>query len=173
MYEYKNFDTNLKKGQKVEESVRDLSQKLLPDCKVFVTDQSDPIERIKYNLVDVVVQKDGHTVLGIECKRNRTKWGICYKLNGWSGNWNTPINVTSWDQYLQAQFPVYIINIQEFAKKAYMADLDTVKNSKFGVDWRVEGRDVHNIDSHTWKVYEGNFTLTDILSDIFRREGLC
>lgn len=173
MYSYKDFEGNLKKGQKVEESVRDLSQKMLPDCKVFVTDQSDPIERIKYNLVDVVVQKDGHTVLGIECKRNNKKMYASWKINGWSGDWNTPINKTSWDQYLQAQFPVYIINIQEFAKKAYMADLDTVKNSKFGPDQRVGVRDVYNIDSHTWKVYEGKFTLTDILSDIFRREGLC
>ena len=170
---YDSFKNKLEVGQRIECAVRDQLQKLLPDCTVFVTRQDDPIERFKYNLGDVVVHKDGHTILGIECKRGNTKLKSCWSMNGWSGVWNTPINRSSWKEYQKAFFPVYVINLQEFAHKVFVADVPTIKNSKFGLDMFVQGRWVHNIDSRGWTRYEDDVTLSVILMDILKKEGIC
>ena len=168
------FEKNLKEGQKVEEAVRDHIEKMLPDCKVFISKQDDDLERMIYSLVDVVVMKDSKVVLGIECKLSRKKYRYCLRHNGWDGDWNTPLNNTSLRKYREARFPFYVVNINEFCHKAYAADIPTILGSRFGKEIRKKsGVLIENIDSHTWMVYEGKFSLTDILTDILKKEKLC
>lgn len=63
------FEQNLVTGMRLECSVRDQLSRLLPDYTVRITDQDkDSLEREEFSLVDVIVLKGDHPVLGIECK---------------------------------------------------------------------------------------------------------
>ena len=167
-----DFRHKLAVGKTVEEAVAKTLRTLLPGYEVINTDQSDPIERFKYSLVDVVVMKGDHVCFGIECKRGDTKLLNCKKQNGWDGDYNTPLNNSSLMKYKEAYFPVWIININEFCHKAFAAPLDVVLKSPHdtGKNVKWSGEVIYNNDSRGWTVYEGDFKLSDILKNIIKKE---
>ena len=166
------FLQKLSEGQFIEKAVRDRLQELLPEYTVRCTDQdTKSLEREEFSLVDVIVLKGDHPVLGIECKRSETKFRKCMEINGWDGDYNTPLNNTSLRKYKESQFPFWVININQFCHKAFAADLDTILKSRHDYGQKKKsGVIIYNIDSSTWMTYEDRFTLTDILSDIIRKE---
>lgn len=170
------FNKTLKEGQVLEEAVRKRLRVLLPPCyEVTVTDQrKDSLDRYIYSLCDVRVTKGDHTVLGIECKLGKTKYEACLNRNGWDGDYNTPLNASSLRTYKEANFPFYIVNINQFCHKAFAARLDKVLKSPndAGKNVKVSGEVIYNIDSRDWMTWEGDFNLTDILMRIIGRELL-
>lgn len=168
----KSFKKNLAEGQLIENAVKNHLQKLLPDYTIKCVDQDNSsLEREEFSLVDVVVLKGDHPVLGIECKRSETKYIKCDQINGWDGDYNTPLNNTSLRKYKESQFPFWVININEFCHKAFAANLDTILNSRHDQGHRKpSGVIIYNMDSSTWKTYEDDFNLTDILTDIIKKE---
>lgn len=166
------FLQKLSEGQFIEKAVRDRLQDLLPGYTVRCTDQDTrSLEREEFFLVDVIVLKGDHPVLGIECKRSETKFRKCMEINGWDGDYNTPLNNTSLRKYKESQFPFWVININQFCHKAFAADLDTILKSRHDYGQKKKsGVIIYNIDSSTWMTYEDKFKLTDILSDIIRKE---
>lgn len=171
------FLQNLTKGKLVEDAVVIHLQELLPDYKVINTPQSmeDEIDRIKYSLIDVVVlNRYGWPVLGIECKRTLEKYNACKNICGWDGDYNTPLNRSSLRKYKEANFPVWIININEFCHKVLVAPLQVILASPndAGRNMKWSGEVIYNVDSRSWNIYEGDFTLKDILADIIRKMGL-
>lgn len=170
-----NFNDNLNEGRRLEESVKTHLSLLLPSFDVQVTDQTDQIERIKWSLVDVVVKKDGHPVLGVECKLSETKYEACMARNGWDGDFNTPLNDSSLREYKKSPFPFYVVNINTWCHRAFAADIPTILSSPndAGMNRKKSGVVIYNIDSSSWMSWEGDFKVTDILSDIIRKEGLC
>lgn len=169
------FLQKLTEGQKLEVAVVKALRRLLPGYKVIQTPQDNDIDRYIYSLIDVVVEKDDHILFGVECKYGKEKYQKCLQKNGWDGDYNTVINGSSLHKYKQATFPVWVINLNEFCHKAFAADLPTILNSPqdYGKNVKKSGEVRYNIDSRTWMVYEDKFTLTDILTDILRKEKLC
>lgn len=169
---HNDFRTNLSEGQQIELAVVDHLTTLLPDCKVFQTPQDNEIDRYIYSLVDVVVMKDDHILFGIECKYGEEKYQKCLIKNGWDGDYNTPINRSSLHKYKEADYPVYLININRWCHKAFAADLKTILGSPndAGRNIKKSGEVIYNVDSRSWMTYEGQFRLTDILKDIIRKE---
>lgn len=160
----------------MEEAVKSRLTSLLPGYEVRVTDQDrSSLERYIYSLVDVIVLKDGSPVLGVECKMGETKYESCKNRNGWDGDFNTPLNNTSLKEYKEAEFPVYVVNINTFCHRAFAADIPTILASPndAGKNQKGSGVIIYNVDSSKWLSWYGNFTLSDILTDIVRREGLC
>lgn len=170
-----NFRQKLVKGQQIEVSVQSHLQKMLPGYQVINTRQDNDIDRMIYSLIDVVVMKGDHILFGIECKLGTEKLRNCLKKNGWDGDYNTVINRSSLHQYKDATFPVYVININKFCHKVFVADLPTLLNSPndAGRYVKTSGEIRYNIDSRSWTCYEGDVNLTDILSDILKKEKLC
>lgn len=166
------FKSKLANGQLFEVSVVRHLQALLPQFKVRTTNQeSDSLEREEFSLVDVVVLDGNHPVLGIECKRSSTKFRKCLQINGWDGDYNTPLNNTSLRKYKESQFPFYVININQFCHKAFAADIKTILQSRHDQGQvKPSGVIIYNLDSSNWMVYEGEFKLTDILKDIIKKE---
>lgn len=167
-----SFTQHLVEGQLIEVAVRKQLQRLLPGYTVKCTDQTHlSKERDEYSLVDVVVLKDDKPVLGVECKRSETKFRKCDQINGWDGDYNTPLNNTSLRKYKESQFPFYVININQFCHKAFAANIDTILHSRHDQGQRKpSGVIIWNLDSSTWMVYEGEFKLSDILTDIIKKE---
>lgn len=170
-----NFTANLEEGRMLERAVQKKLSELLPSYRVKMTDQGfDSKERDDYSLVDVVVLNAlEQPVLGVECKLSETKFKNCKKFNGWDGDFNTPINRTSLRKYKSSSFPFYLVNINKFCHRAFAASLQTILASPH--DYGVEkpwGALVYNVDSTNWMNWYEDFTLTDILTDIIRRE-LC
>lgn len=170
-----NFEHNLVKGQQIEVYVKQWLKTLLPDCEVINTNQAlGSIERDKYHLCDVVVVKDGKTVLGIECKRSVKKYEKCLEHNGWDGDYNTPLNSSSLQKYKESEFPFYVLNINQFCHKIFIADIPTIINSPKDCSIRKKtGVVIYNIDSSTWKEYNGDVKLSEIIKDILKKEKLC
>ena len=170
-----NFKEKLVKGQYIEFAVADCLKTMLHDYRVINTRQDNEIDRYVYSLIDVVVMKDDHIVLGIECKRGKEKLQCCLNKNGWDGDYNTVINASSLHQYKEATFPVYVINFNEFCHKVLVADLPTLLNSPNDAGRYVKksGEIRYNIDSRKWMIYEGDIYLKDILLDILKKEKLC
>lgn len=170
-----DFKQKLASGQHIEYAVADHLQQLLPDCKVINTPQDNDIDRFIYSLVDVVVVRNDHILLGIECKYGREKLMNCLKRNGWDGDYNTVINASSLHKYKQATFPVYVMNFNSFCQKVLVADLPTVLNSPNdgGKNIKSSGEVRYNIDSRNWMIYSGDIHLKDILVDILKKEKLC
>ena len=166
------FRQKLEEGQLIEAAVKSHLQRLLPGYTIKNVDQEQSsLEREEFCLVDVVVLKGDYPVLGIECKRSETKFRKCLEINGWDGDYNTPLNNTSLRKYKESQFPFYIININQFCHKAFAANLDTILHSRHDQGQRKpSGVIIYNLDSSTWMVYEDDFKLTDILSDIIKKE---
>lgn len=167
-----SFSHKLAEGQVIELAVRSHLQKLLPGYTIKCVDQDNKsLEREEFSLVDVVVLKGDHPVLGIECKRSETKFRKCLEINGWDGDYNTPLNNTSLRKYKESQFPFYVININQFCHKAFAANLDTILHSRHDSGQvKPSGVIIYNLDSSSWMVYEDEFKLTDILSDIIKKE---
>ena len=168
------FKQKLEEGQVIEIAVRDHLQRLLPGYTIKNVDQDkDSLEREEFSLVDVVVLKGDHPVLGIECKRSETKFRKCLQINGWDGDYNTPLNNTSLRKYKESQFPFWVININQFCHKAFAANLDTILTSRHDSGQRKpSGVIIYNLDSSTWMTYEDDFKLSTILEDIIKKE-LC
>lgn len=166
------FRQKLEEGQLIEAAVKSHLQRLLPGYTIKNVDQEQSsLEREEFSLVDVIVLKGDHPVLGIECKRSETKFRKCLEINGWDGDYNTPLNNTSLRKYKESQFPFYVININQFCHKAFAANLDTILHSRHDQGQRKpSGVIIWNLDSSTWMVYEDDFKLTDILSDIIKKE---
>lgn len=166
------FVQKLTEGQKIELAVVDHLKKLLPGYKVIHTPQDNDIDRYIYSLIDVVVVKDDHIVLGVECKYGKEKYQKCLQKNGWDGDYNTPLNRSSLHRYKEATFPVWVININEFCHKAFAADLKTILSSPndYGRNIKKSGEVIYNVDSRSWRRYEGDFDLTTILTDIIKEE---
>lgn len=173
----KLFEKNLKEGRRLEEAVKNCLKKRLIGYEVSVTNQGkDSPERETYSLVDVIVREwDGRPVLGVECKLSETKYEACMNRNGWDGDVNTPLNNTSLHEYKKASFPFYIVNINTWCKRAFAADIPTILNSPndAGRNVKKSGVIIYNIDSSSWMSWEGDFTITDILTDILKKEGIC
>jgi len=167
-----SFSLKLAEGQKIELAVVNHLQELLPDYKIIHTPQDNDIDRYIYSLVDVVVIKDDRILFGIECKYGEEKYQKCLVKNGWDGDYNTPINRSSLHKYKEAGYPVYLININQFCHKAFAADLPTILGSPndAGKNVKKSGEVIYNVDSRTWMVYEDKFRLSDILSDIIKKE---
>lgn len=169
------FLQNLTKGKLVEEAVVKQLQEIIPEYRVINTPQDNEIDRIKYSLIDVVVlDRTGVPVLGIECKRTLEKYQACKNICGWDGDYNTPLNGSSLKKYREARFPVWIININEFCHKVLVAPIQVVLASPndAGRNMKWSGDVIYNVDSRTWNIYEGDFSLSDILIDIIRKMGL-
>ena len=168
------FRSKLANGQLFEASVVRHLQELLPQYTVRGTIQDrDSLEREEFSLVDVIVLQGDHPVLGIECKRSSTKFRKCLQINGWDGDYNTPLNNTSLRKYKESQFPFYVININQFCHKAFAADIDTILRSRHdNGQKKPSGVVIWNLDSSNWMVYEGEFKLTDILKDIIKKERI-
>ena len=169
------FNETLKEGQVLEEAVVRKLRELLPDYDVVHTVQDNEIDRYRYSLIDVVVSFGDHILFGIECKIGFEKYLSCQVQNGWDGDYNTPINDSSLKKYKEAQFPVYLLNINTWCHRAFWADLKTILFSPndAGKNHKKSGVIIYNVDSRGWKGYEGSFTLTTILKDIMKKEGLC
>ena len=166
------FVQKLTEGQRIELAVVDHLKELLPGYKVIHTPQDNDIDRYIYSLIDVVVVKDDHIVLGVECKYGKEKYQKCLQKNGWDGDYNTPLNRSSLHRYKEATFPVWVININEFCHKAFAADLKTILSSPndYGRNIKKSGEVIYNVDSRSWRRYEGDFDLTTILTDIIKEE---
>lgn len=170
-----NFREKLAKGQQIEVSVKSHLERLLPGCEVINTNQEFGSEdRDTYHLCDVVVVKEGKTILGIECKRSTTKFQKCKQMNGWDGDYNTPLNSSSLRKYEESEFPFYVMNINQFCHKIFTADLMTIlfSNRDKGMV-KDSGVIIYNFDSTTWNQYEGNVGLDQVLTDILKKEKLC
>lgn len=170
-----NFKQKLVKGQQIEVSVKEHLKKMLPDCEVINTNQEfGSEERDIYHLCDVVVVKDGKTILGIECKRSTTKFLKCKEMNGWDGDYNTPLNSTSLRKYYQSEFPFYVMNINQFCHKIFTADISTILMSRRdkGIT-KNSGVVIYNYDSSSWTCYDGKIGLNQVLTDILKKEKLC
>lgn len=169
-----SFSQKLAEGQIIEAAVKSHLQRLLPGYTIKNVDQNkDSLEREEFSLVDVVVMKGDHPVLGIECKRSETKFRKCLEINGWDGDYNTPLNNTSLRKYKESQFPFWVININQFCHKAFAAKLDTILTSRHDSGQRKpSGVIIYNLDSSTWMTYEDDFKLSTILEDIIKKE-LC
>lgn len=167
----KKSDTFKKKltcGQTIEQAVCKHLTNLLPDYKVKNCDQSkNSKDRDDYNLVDVIVcDKDGKPVLGVECKRSQTPYRLCFQKNGWKPWDNTPLNLSSIKHYADAEFPFYIININEFAKTILVAPIQKVLQSPHDEGYRKEsGELVINFNSFSWMHYH-SMPLSHILKVI-------
>lgn len=168
------FRSKLANGQLFEASVVRHLQELLPRYTVRGTIQDpDSLEREEFSLVDVIVLQGDRPILGIECKRSSTKFRKCLQINGWDGDYNTPLNNTSLRKYKESQFPFYVININQFCHKAFAADIDTILRSRHdNGQKKPSGVVIWNLDSSGWMVYEGEFKLTDILKDIIKKERI-
>ena len=171
-----SFLLNDAKGKEVEQSVVRHLKELLPDCTVLNTPQDNEIDRFLYSLIDVVVIKDGRIVFGVECKRGLEKYQACKNLCGWDGDYNTPLNGSSLHKYKAAQFPVWLININEFCHKALVAPLPVIMASPhdYGRNTKRSGETIYNVDSTNWNIYdyEGDVPMAGILQDIINKEGL-
>lgn len=167
-----DFRHKLTEGQKVEVAVAKTLKTLLPGYEVINTIQDDPVERWKYSLIDVVVMNGENIVFGIECKRSEVKYEACLNRCGWDGDYNTPLNRSSFRKYKEAGFPVWIVNINQFCHKAFAAPLDVILQSPndAGQNNKMSGEVIYNVDSRGWTVYEGDFVLSDILKDIIKKE---
>lgn len=170
-----SFRSKLVNGQLLEVSVVDHLQRLLPGYTVRSTNQDhSSLEREEFSLVDVIVLKGDHPLLGIECKRSSTKFRKCREINGWDGDFNTPLNNTSLRKYKESQFPFYVLNINQFCHRVFTADIDTILKSRHDMGQVKEsGVIIYNIDSSTWNCYEGNVKLDTVLLDILKKERLC
>ena len=168
----KKFEDYLMEGQKVEEAVVDQLTRLLPGYKIVHTPQDNDLDRYIYSLIDVVVMKDDRILFGIECKYGKEKLRNCKLVNGWDGDYNTPLNRSSLHKYKEAGFPVYILNINSWCHKVFVADLPTILNSPHdrGQNIKKSGEERYNIDSRTWMTYEGKISLSTILTDIIKKE---
>lgn len=168
------FLQKLTEGQKLEQAVVITLKKLLPDYQVVHTPQDNDIDRYIYSLIDVVVEKDGRILFGIECKYGKEKLRNCLAVNGWDGDYNTVINQSSLHKYKEAYFPVYVLNYNQFCHKVFTADLKTLLGSPndAGKYVKKSGEIRYNVDSRSWNTYEGKLDMTDILSDIIKKE-LC
>lgn len=172
-----SFEHKLENGQQIEYAVATRLRDLLPGYEVINTPQDNDIDRMIYCLIDVVVMKGDHICFGVECKYSQTKLNNCKVVNGWDGDYNTVINRNSLREYKEAYFPVYFINYNSWCNKSFTTDLqgllrsgnDAGKYVKYSGDVR------YNIDSRTWDEYDGfiDERLTDILSDILKKEKLC
>lgn len=173
----KDFNTRLKEGRRLEKGVKVILEQLLPECTVKNTDQDwGSKEREEYHLCDVVVlNKDGKPVLGIECKYNNEIYPSCKILNGWDYEHNTPLNASSVREYIQAEFPLYVMNFNEKINKVLVADIYTIMLSKRDCGKRKKSGDTfYNYDSRNWMVYEAKDGITkEILQDILKKEKLC
>lgn len=170
------FEQNLVTGKRLECSVREQLSRLLPNYTIRITDQDkDSLEREEFSLVDVIVLKGDHPVLGIECKWGDVKLNNCLTVNGWDGDYNTPLNNTSLRKYKEAQFPVYLINVNHWCHKAFAADLPTILKSPNDAGKYVKKSGVirYNVCSKSWMVYEDKWSVKTILTDILRKEKLC
>lgn len=173
------FEKNLKEGRRLEEAVKNCLKKKLIGYEVSVTDQEkDSPEREMYSCVDVIVRDfwdGGRPVLGVECKLSETKYEACKNRNGWDGDVNTPLNNTSLHRYKKASFPFYVVNINTWCHRAFAADIPTILDSPndAGRNVKKSGVIIYNIDSSSWMSWEGEFTITDILTDILKKEGIC
>lgn len=169
-----SFERNLTCGRQVEEAVRKWLTELLPDYDVFISDQEDPIERIEWSCIDVIVAVGHRPVLGIECKLGQEKYQACKNRCGWDGDYNTPLNRSSLHRYKEARFPVWVININKWCHKGFTAPLPVILASPndAGQNTKRSGEVIYNVDSSNWNTYEGDFTLKDILKDIIKKEQL-
>lgn len=170
-----NFKQKLAKGQLIEVSVMNHLTRLLPDCKVINTNQEwGSQERDIYHLCDVVVERDGKPVLGIECKRSIHKFNKCMEICGWDGDWNTPLNSTSLKKYQESEFPFYILNINQFCHRIFTADIDLINQSTHDKGKvKPSGVIIYNFDSSNWNCYQGNIGIDQVLTDIIKKEKLC
>ena len=170
-----SFEHKLENGQQIEHAVANRLKELLPGYEVINTNQDNTIDRMIYSLIDVVVMKGDHILFGIECKYSQTKLNNCKVVNGWDGDYNTVINRSSLKEYKNASFPVYVINFNKFCNKVFVADLPTLLKSgnDAGKYAKYSGEVRYNIDSRSWTRYEGGVHLTDILTDILKKEKLC
>lgn len=175
MDKYDNFKEKLVKGQQIEVGVKTQLERILPGSEVINTNQEfGSEERDIYHLCDVVVVKDGKTILGIECKRSTTKFHKCKQMNGWDGDYNTPLNSTSLRKYYQSEFPFYVLNINQFCHKVFTADIPTIMMSRRDKGMvKDSGVIIYNFDSSTWTCYEGDVNLSQVLTDILKKEKLC
>lgn len=161
-----SFEKHLEEGQILEQAVTDQLNRLLPDtCKAINTSQDNSIDRFIYSTVDVVVMKGDHIVFGIECKYGKEKYNACQALNGWDGDYNTPLNEKSVHRYKEAEFPVYVLNVNSWCGKMFTADLKTILGSPNdgGRNRKYSGEVRYNVDSRQWN----NYTYTDNLSLVF------
>lgn len=169
-----DFSKNLSEGQLIEVNVVKQLQHLCPGCEIKNTNQDKGAEeRDIYHLCDVVIIKDGKTVLGIECKRSMEKFYSCEEKYGWDGDYNTPLNNTSIRKYRDAEFPFYILNINQFCHKIFTADIMTVLKSRSACVRKDNGVIIYNYDSTNWNEYSGNVHLSEVLQDILKKEKLC
>lgn len=168
----KQFKDYLNEGQKVEEAVVDQLTRLLPGYKIVHTPQDNDLDRYIYSLIDVVVMKGDRILFGIECKYGEQKYQRCLQKNGWDGDYNTPLNRSSLHKYKEAGYPVYLININRWCHKVFVADLPTILKSPndAGKNVKVSGEVIYNVDSRTWMTYEGKINLSSIIKDIIKKE---
>lgn len=170
------FESNLRKGRMLEEAVRERLAELLPKYKVVMTQQDNSsLEREEYSLIDVVVLAGTRPVLGIECKWGDEILYCCQAVNGWPSDYNVVLNSTSLHKYKEAEFPVYVLNVNHWCHKAMVADLHTILSSPndSGRWIKYSGVVRYNVDARGWIVYEADWTVRTIVADVVRREGLC
>lgn len=161
------FERKLTFGQQIENAVKRILKEKFPHYSVRMTDQTKgSSDRDNLCLVDVIVEKEGRPVLGIECKRSATKFYSCLDKNGWDGNNNTPLNKSSLEHYKQADFPFYIININQFCHTILVASIEQVLHSPHDPGIRKPwGEVIYNFDCTLWKHYY-NTKLTEIIDNI-------
>lgn len=156
------FYEKLEKGQKLEKSVFETIKEL--GYEVIMTDQrpGSP-ERQKYHLCDVVILD---RLWGIECKLSTEKYKKCKEHNGWDGDFNTPLNESSIMEYNRADFPIYLLNINVFCRKAFWIKVSDLPKCRHDMGIKKGGERVINYDSSSWNSYEGDFNIRDIIKDI-------
>lgn len=150
---YSQFDAKLLTGNKLEALVEEILQVHLPSGYTAKCTPQDPgcPEREEYNLCDVVVFKDGIPVFGVECKVGEEKFWRCKDFFGWDGDYNTPLNGSSLNEYKVAKFPFYVLNGNTWCGLLMAARMDEVlatPHSGMRVDYK--GNPIYNFDCRKW-----------------------
>lgn len=150
---YSQFDAKLLTGNKLEALVKVKLEELLPSGYTVKNTPQDPgcPEREQFNLCDVVVFKDGTPVFGVECKVGEEKFRKCEDFFGWDGDYNTPLNGSSLNEYKVAAFPFYVLNGNTWCGLLMAARMDEVlatPHSGMRVDYK--GNPIYNFDCRKW-----------------------
>lgn len=123
-----DFSNNLKSGERLELALKKTLQEYLPDNDIIITPQNLKDRKPELGIVDILVRdKDKKILFGVECKLGETKFQACKKYNGWDGDYNCPINKTSFATYRTYSYPVFLFNLQSWTKELQVELISSIE----------------------------------------------
>lgn len=168
-----DFYNNTPQGERLEKAVeRDLKDVLPPTLSARRTDQSKGSkDRLNGDLADVIItDQAGNIRYAVECKWAETPYLKCWEHNGWTTDVNVPLNTEAVDWYRRADYPIYILLVNEHSRTILFADIPTLLSSRAGDVYKKDYgfQHIQNYDGSAWRIYKGKISLTNILSDIYK-----